>query len=62
MIDKRAKVVDDKTRIGDFELDTILGKGHQGTVMTIVDRKSKLLLAKPVKSKTTTLLTEAIIQ
>lgn len=62
MIDQRPKVVDDKTRIGDFELDTIIGKGHKGAVVTIVDRKSKLLLAKPVKRKTAALVSEAIIQ
>jgi IS30 family transposase len=46
MIDQRPSVVDEKTRIGDFELDTIIGKGHKSAVVTIVDRKSKLLLAK----------------
>jgi hypothetical protein len=29
MIDQRPSVVDEKTRIGDFELDTIIGKGHK---------------------------------
>lgn len=62
MIDQRPKVVDNKTRIGDFELDTIIGKGHKGAVVTIVDRKSKLLLAKPVKRKTAALVSDAIIQ
>ncbi len=31
-------------------------------MVTIVDRKSKLLLAKPVKKRTTALVSEAIIQ
>ena len=51
-----------KVKIGDFELDTIIGKGHKGTVVTIVDRKSKLLLAKPVKRKAAVLVSNAIIQ
>ena len=62
MIVERPSVVDEKTRIGDFELDTIIGKGHKGAVVTIVDRKSKLLLAKPVKRRTAALVSEAIIQ
>lgn len=62
MIDQRPSVVDNKTRIGDFELDTVIGKGHKGAVVTIVDRKSKLLLAKPVKRKTAALVSNAIIQ
>ena len=32
MIVERPSVVDEKTRIGDFELDTIIGKGHKGVV------------------------------
>ncbi len=62
MIDQRPSVVDDKTRIGDWELDTVIGKGHKGAVVTVVDRKSKLLLAKPVKRKTAALVSDAIIQ
>jgi IS30 family transposase len=62
MIAERPSVVDNKSRVGDFELDTIIGKGHKGAVVTIVDRKSKLLLAKPVKRRTAALVSEAIIQ
>ncbi len=62
MINQRPSVVDNKSRIGDFELDTIIGKGHKGAVVTIVDRKSKLLLAKAVKRKTAALVSNAIIQ
>ena len=29
-IDDRPKVVDDKARIGDWEIDTMIGKGHSG--------------------------------
>jgi len=39
-IEKRPSVVDDKSRVGDFEADTIIGKGRQGAIVTIVDRKS----------------------
>ncbi len=62
MIAERPSVVDEKTRVGDFELDTIIGKAHKGAVVTIVDRKSKLLLAKQVKRKTAALVSNAIIQ
>jgi len=62
MIAERPSIVDEKSRIGDFELDTIIGKGHKGAVVTIVDRKSKFLLAKPVKRRTAALVSDAIIQ
>ena len=42
-IHKRPKIVDEKTRLGDFEIDTIIGKGQQGAIVTIVDRKSMYL-------------------
>lgn len=42
-ISKRPKVVDDKSRIGDFEADTIIGAGKKGAIITIVDRKSMYL-------------------
>jgi len=39
-ISKRPAIVDKKIRIGDFEIDTIIGKGKQGAITTIVDRAS----------------------
>ena len=42
-ISKRPKIVDDKSRIGDFEADTIIGSGQKGAIITIVDRKSMYL-------------------
>jgi IS30 family transposase len=59
-IEKRPSIVDHKTRIGDWELDTIIGKGHQGAIVTIVDRKSKLLRMEKVEKKTGELTKKAI--
>ncbi len=39
-ISERPDIVDQKTRIGDFEIDTIIGEGRQGAITTIVDRAS----------------------
>jgi IS30 family transposase len=50
-IDERPSIVDDKTRIGDFELDTIVGKGRSGYLISAVDRKSKLTLIKKSQTK-----------
>ena len=51
MIDKRPKVVEKKCRIGDWEIDTVIGKGHQGVLVTVVDRHSKFALIAPASSK-----------
>ncbi|MCK4980925.1 MAG: IS30 family transposase [Candidatus Delongbacteria bacterium] len=42
----RPKIVEDKTRIGDWEIDTVVGAKHEGSILTIVDRVAKFLLSK----------------
>ena len=59
-IDERPLIVAEKSRIGDLELDTIIGKGHKQAIVTIVDRKSKLLRMKKVIQKTGVLVGQAI--
>ena len=50
-IDERPPVVDEKSRIGDWEGDTIIGKGHQGVVATLVERKTKYTVLAKSKTK-----------
>lgn len=45
-IEERPNVVNLKSRFGDLEIDTMIGRNHQGTILTIVDRYSKFLWAK----------------
>jgi IS30 family transposase len=60
-IDHRPSIVDDKRRIGDFEADTIIGKGRQGAIVTIVDRKSMYVrLSLPVSKKSHIVASEMI--
>jgi IS30 family transposase len=42
-ISKRPDIVDEMTRIGDFEIDTIIGSNRKGAISTAVDRGSKLV-------------------
>ena len=39
-IDERPEIVDQRKRLGDWEGDTIIGAGHKGAVLTLVERKS----------------------
>ncbi len=48
---QRPKMVDEKTRLGDWEGDTVIGKNHQGVLVTLAERKSRYLLAAPTASK-----------
>jgi IS30 family transposase len=60
-IDKRPKIVERKNRIGDFEIDTVIGRHHIGALVTVVDRKSKFTLIKKVESKKAEEVTKALI-
>jgi len=42
-ISLRPAVVDECSRLGDLEVDTIIGAHHKGAIVTIVDRKSQHL-------------------
>lgn len=59
-ISKRPKIVDKKQRIGDFEVDTIIGKYHKGSIVSIVDRKSKFTMLKKLPSKEALQVSNAI--
>jgi IS30 family transposase len=50
-IDERPEIVDQKTRIGDWEGDTIIGKNHRGGLVTLAERKSRYVLAGHIHSK-----------
>ena len=51
-IDDRPSIVDKRSRIGDWEGDTVIGKSHKGAILTLAERKSRLYLALPVRRKT----------
>lgn len=62
MIDERPKIVDEKSRIGDWEIDTIIGKSHEQAVLSIVERASKFTLLKKLKTKTSKATQTAMIE
>jgi len=61
-IDKRPQVVEEKTRIGDWEGDTIIGAKHKGAIVSYVDRHSKYTLLQKVDTKTSECVTEATLE
>jgi IS30 family transposase len=61
MIDERPSIVDAKLRIGDWEADTVIGKNQKGVFVTMVERKSKFIVACPVSNKSETVVTNAMI-
>lgn len=61
-IDDRPPIVEDKVRIGDWEADTVIGKGHKGVLVTLADRVSKKTLIAQIPSKHAEVVTAAIIK
>ena len=51
-IDERPKIVEEKKRLGDWELDTIIGKEQSGAIVSMVERASKLSKLVKVGRKT----------
>ena len=61
-ISLRPAVVEEKSRIGDFEIDTIVGKNHQGALVTINERKTGLVKIKKVPVKEAQVVAKATIE
>ena len=51
-----------KERVGDFEVDTIVGAQHCGAIVSLVDRKTKLTLLKLLPRATASETSRAIIE
>jgi transposase, IS30 family len=60
-IDERPTIVDDKEQVGHWEIDTVIGKGHKGVLVTIVERVTKFTRSCRVASKSAAQVTAATI-
>jgi IS30 family transposase len=61
-IDERPTIVESRTRLGDWELDTIIGKGHRQAIVSLTERKSRYTLIQKVTRKTAACVSRAIIR
>jgi len=60
-IDERPEIVDRRQRIGDWEVDTIIGKGHRQAIVTLTERKSRFALLRKVDRRKAELVGQAVI-
>jgi IS30 family transposase len=60
-IDDRPSIVDTRQRLGDWEVDTIIGKGHHQAIVSLTERKSRLALVRKVDRKTANAVADAVI-
>ena len=50
-IDRRPAIVDAKERLGDLEIDLVIGKNHKGALLTINDRSTGVLFMDKIENK-----------
>ena len=60
-IDERPEIVDQRQRIGDWEVDTMIGKGHRQAIVTLTERKSRFALLRKVERRKANLVSAAVI-
>ncbi len=58
----RPEIVETKTRPGDWEADTITGAKHQGSVVTLVERRSAFARLKAMPIKRVSTCTQRVIE
>jgi transposase, IS30 family len=61
-IDTRPEIVEDRSRFGDFEADTIVGKDHKGCIVSLNDRKTGLILIKHLLTRDAVSVKNAIVE
>ena len=61
-IEQRPRIVEQKTRVGDWEADTVIGKNHKGVLVTLVERKTLFTLVGKALNKTAQAIKEVMIQ
>lgn len=59
-IEQRPAIVDDRSRIGDWEADTVIGRGHKQAIVSLVERKSGYVLIRKVERKTAQAVSDAM--
>ena len=60
-IEERPDIVEQRQRIGDWEVDTIIGKGHHQAIVTLTERKSRFALLRKVERRTADQVCNALI-
>jgi IS30 family transposase len=60
-IEERPQLVEQRERLGDWEVDTLVGKGHRGALVSLVERKSRYTLLQPVTQRLANLVADATV-
>lgn len=61
-ITERPEIVEQRARVGDWELDLVMGAEHRGAMITILERRSGLYLSKWIPNKSAEGVAIGVIQ
>ena len=61
-IDQRPDCVNNKERVGDWEIDTIIGKGNKGAIVTIAERATAFVLIVRLNGKNAMDLAKVVVR
>jgi IS30 family transposase len=61
MIDQRPSVVEERSRLGDWEMDSVIGRPGNSVLVTMVERVSRYMLIALATSKEAIVVGEAIL-
>ena len=61
-IDERPECINNKQRVGDWEIDTIVGKDNKGAIVTIAERATAFVLIAKLNGKNAQELAEAVVK
>lgn len=59
-ISERPSIVDDRSRLGDWEADTIIGREKKGGILSLVERRSRFCLLQKVPTKSAETVADAM--
>lgn len=60
-IHERPEVIEQRIRMGDYEGDTVVGKGHQGVLVTLVDRTTRETKIKALPNRKAALVADTCV-
>jgi len=61
-IEERPSIVNDRSRLGDYELDLIVGIKNKGAILSIIDRKSRYCILEKLDNKSSAEVSNKVIQ
>jgi len=61
-IEERPNIVNERVRLGDYEIDLIVGPKNKGAILSVIDRVSRCCILEKLNSKCSTEVSEQVIK